>query len=433
MDSVHDDLTLGKSTEKRDTSPHHREVTRNEDSLYGLNADLDFLLHQLESFSDTLLWLKSFAVDHYMEDTSTKNFKERRGQILKAKNILYDTRSRKRKLQQLLQERATAASELSMKKPKKPSPAKYITSANAGRSSDQIQNPHCSIRSSNFVDNLSQKRIPNSHSFPPDSLVVDVDSDDTTKSRKHMHTSPSTRFSPRHKPDGFVNGSHTLKFNNAKTQTSPQKLCNFFGDDDLVAIPVGPRFQAEIPEIITAPNGNSPTNGCTNSVNSDKWLGTLIWPIKSIAVNNSTKNIGKGRPSSCSCHSQGSVQCINLHVTEKKLQLQVDLSSAFYRWQFDKMGEDVSKSWTPNEQEQLRNLVRLNPVSDDRSFWKPAIKCFPSKSRASIVSYYFNVFVLRRMRRQTRLASEVDSDDDEFDEGAGHSKDAKQRYLTSRR
>lgn len=481
MDSVLDDVNCDKSTENHGSSAHHKEVARDEELRCGLNVDLDFLQHQHEPFSDTLLWLKTVAIDHYMEDTSTRNFKERSSQILKAKEFLCEARSRKRKLRQLLQERVTVASDLSTGKPKKRTPAKRrhhcLASAGAERSSGQIQNSHCSIRSSKFVDNLSQKRIPNCHSFPPDSLErrspLDVDVQNllgsadlvsgsnlldtakkhiqtsknnpislhklgNTEPQKHMLTSPNKRFSPMHKPDGYVNGSHTLKFNNAKIQNSPQKLsklCDFFGEDDppRMAIPVGPHFQADIPNVIGPPNGNSLANGYTGSDNSEKWLGIRIWPSESKVVNISTEDIGKGRPSSCLCNSPGSTHCIDLHITEKRLQLQFDLSSAFYCWKFDQMGEEVSKLWTPNEQEQFRNLVRLNPVSEEKSFWKPAVKSFPSKPRESIVSYYFNVFVLRRMRRQTRLASEVDSDDDEIDEGAGHSKDAKQRYLTGRR
>ncbi|KAF8402706.1 hypothetical protein HHK36_010794 [Tetracentron sinense] len=59
----------------------------------------------------------------------------------------------------------------------------------------------------------------------------------------------------------------------------------------------------------------------------------------------------------------------------------------------------------------------MNSISKGKSFWKTALKCFPSKNKESIVSYYLNVFVPRRRSMQMRSASEIiNSDDDEADD-----------------
>jgi hypothetical protein len=73
------------------------------------------------------------------------------------------------------------------------------------------------------------------------------------------------------------------------------------------------------------------------------------------------------------------------------------------------MGEIVSEHWSSEDEKAFHDLVRRNPVS----FWHKVLDVFPSKSMPDIVSYYFNVFVLRRRAIQNRTDPEnIDSDDD---------------------
>ncbi|XP_010255292.1 PREDICTED: AT-rich interactive domain-containing protein 2 [Nelumbo nucifera] len=175
-------------------------------------------------------------------------------------------------------------------------------------------------------------------------------------------------------------------------------------------VSVGPMYQAEVPD----------WTGVASESDS-KWLGTQIWPLGSgerISVIERDP-IGKGRLDSCGCQFSGSVECIRFHIAEKRMRLKIELGSAFLRWRFNYMGEEVSLSWTEEEEKRFKAIVRLNPPSLDKCFWDQAFKSFPTKKRRDLVSYYFNVFVLRRRSYQNRVTpTNIDSDDDESDFGS---------------
>uniref|UniRef100_A0A2P2IW35 Uncharacterized protein LOC107430704 n=2 Tax=Rhizophora mucronata TaxID=61149 RepID=A0A2P2IW35_RHIMU len=177
-------------------------------------------------------------------------------------------------------------------------------------------------------------------------------------------------------------------------------------------IPVGPEFQAEIPD------WTGPTNIGTFYSNVDseslKWLGTRDWPTKGTNTGTIIKAIGMGRPNSCPCASPGSIECIKHHVHEANRQLRSDLGPAFFSWKFNEMGEAVSRSWKLEEKKQFQFLVEHKSFNHEKEFWKLALKRFPSKSLRNILSYYYNVFVPERVGKRTRrhFRDEVDSDDD---------------------
>lgn len=214
------------------------------------------------------------------------------------------------------------------------------------------------------------------------------------------------------------------------------RLLKFIGDYlPRMAIPVGPFFQANVPDW-TGPSDQGNLCGRDGDSESSRWLGTQIWPVRGESTETSPKTIGKGRPDSCFCASPGSADCVKLHVHEKSLLLQSDLGPAFMDWKFDEMGEAVSKSWSLKEQKTFQSLMKSNPLSNEVKFWKHAFKCFPNKCRKSIVSYYFNVFLPRHISLQTRSSlKQVDTDEDEAedvnhtDSQEGRAKDVKARYL----
>nr|CAD1843890.1 unnamed protein product [Ananas comosus var. bracteatus] len=179
-------------------------------------------------------------------------------------------------------------------------------------------------------------------------------------------------------------------------------------------IPVGRRFQAEVPEWTGKPV-------ISDDPETLKWLGTRIWPLENEEKRESFNNdgpIGEGRKDNCGCDKPGLVDCVRFHIAEKRLQLKRELGSAFYSWGFHKMGEEVALSWTEEEERKFKSLVSLNPPSLDKNYWDHLYINFPSKGRKNLVSYYFNVFLLWRRSYQNRVTpNNIDSDDEESEFG----------------
>lgn len=171
-----------------------------------------------------------------------------------------------------------------------------------------------------------------------------------------------------------------------------------------VNIPLGPNHQAEVPE----------WTGTTHKSDS-KWLGTQIWPLQIVKSKLLEGDpVGKGRQDSCRCQVQGSVECVRFHIAEKSAKLKLEIGVAFYQWNLDKAGEEVRRCWTPQEEKKFKDVVKSNPASLDRCFWDDIFTTFPKKSRESLVSYYFNVFLLQRRGYQNRHTPDnIDSDDEE--------------------
>lgn len=116
----------------------------------------------------------------------------------------------------------------------------------------------------------------------------------------------------------------------------------------------------------------------------------------------------------CLCEDVESVECVRLHIDEERQRLRDEIGDAFTAWKFDEMGEVLADQWTKEEQHVYKTLVKLNPVSLEKNFWDQLPLAFPSKGMKELVSYYFNVFILRRRAMQNRLHGEkIDSDDDE--------------------
>lgn len=173
-------------------------------------------------------------------------------------------------------------------------------------------------------------------------------------------------------------------------------------------IPVGIHFQAEVPE--------------WTEVASDsdlKWLGTRIWPEEEEVNRNcliERDPTGFGRRDLCSCEFKGSFECVRSHVSERRIRLKLELGVAFYHWHIDKMGEEVALSWNKAEESNFEAIVRSNPPSQGKCFWEELHKYFRYKKREQLVSYYLNVFLLRRRALQNRSTPiEISSDDDDLE------------------
>ncbi|CAL4960400.1 unnamed protein product [Urochloa decumbens] len=181
-------------------------------------------------------------------------------------------------------------------------------------------------------------------------------------------------------------------------------------------IGVGEHFQAEIPEWTGQPSGKELS--CYRSdPETSKMLGTRIWPPGGEVNKTNIVAVGRGRPESCNCTYPGSFFCRQHHINEARDRLRSELGRAFTIWQFDSMGEEVSKLWNRDEQLKFNALEQLIPVMDQKTYWAVAAKHFASKPRIDLIKYYLNVFLMRRVLSQCRSSLlEIDSDEDEVEE-----------------
>lgn len=177
-------------------------------------------------------------------------------------------------------------------------------------------------------------------------------------------------------------------------------------------VPIGPDYQAEIP----------PWEG-PNYFTGDReqeFMGTCIIPMPDF--NDSTTHgvgVGRGR-TDCCCLDVGSMRCVQQHVKEAREKLLETIGEKTFAGSgFYDMGEEVACKWTPEDEHLFHEIVFSNPASHGRNFWKHLKLAFPTRTMRELVSYYFNVFMLRRRAVQNRsYLLEIDSDDDEERTGA---------------
>ncbi|GFZ06891.1 ARID/BRIGHT DNA-binding, ELM2 domain and myb-like DNA-binding domain-containing protein [Actinidia rufa] len=272
---------------------------------------------------------------------------------------------------------------------------------------------------SNSEESLLQKKLKMHPSMYNDADVLNHLSAEGLRCSERLPSLTKPRFCPccnscSASPTKVVTPHKVEVVNNPKEQAPPS--AKIMGTNANVGMPndepfqkhvsVGPLFQAEVPE----------WTGVVADSDS-KWLGTTMYGNHNSSVE--MEWIGKGRRDSCSCQLPGSVRCIRFHIAEKRMKLKLELGSLFYRWRFDRMGEEVSLSWTIAEEKRFKDMVRLKPPSLNKFFWDiQVLKFFPTKTREKLVSYYFNVFLARRRTYQNRVTpKDIDSDDDESEFG----------------
>lgn len=229
---------------------------------------------------------------------------------------------------------------------------------------------------------------------------------------------PSKKSRARNFSESCSSGTQSdEEFNDTQSDSSSDSEADFVGSrrHRKKRIPLGPQFQADVPEWTG--------KACESD---SKWLGTQYWPLVRVEQNRNLierERIGKGRLDSCGCQIPGSLECVRFHVSEKRTRVKLELGPAFYRWKFDNMGEDVALSWTKEEEKKFHNIVKSNPLSLGKCFWHEIVKAFPNRSRESLVSYYFNVFLLHRRGYQNRVTpTDINSDDDESESSYGSAK-----------
>nr|DAD35004.1 TPA_asm: hypothetical protein HUJ06_005644 [Nelumbo nucifera] len=129
----------------------------------------------------------------------------------------------------------------------------------------------------------------------------------------------------------------------------------------------------------------------------------------------SSNDFGYGRID-CSCPDRGSIRCVRQHVMEAREKLRETLGQEkFVELGFCDMGEEVASKWTEEDEQLFREVVFSNPASLGKNFWDNLSMVFPYRTKKEIISYYFNVFMLRRRAEQNRVdPMNIDSDNDEW-------------------
>ncbi|CAF2108759.1 unnamed protein product [Brassica oleracea var. botrytis] len=175
-------------------------------------------------------------------------------------------------------------------------------------------------------------------------------------------------------------------------QSSPRK-----------AVPIGSGYQADIPECVK--------DEVRDHSEEEVMMGKCVIPMSDCE----TDEMGKGRKE-CVCMDKGSIRCMQQHIMENREGLFETIGyERCLSLGLGEMGEEVAGKLTEDEEDLFHEVVYSNPVSLDRDFWKQLKSSFPSRTMKEIVSYYFNVFILRRRAVQNRSKSlDVDSDDDEW-------------------
>ncbi|KAI4329649.1 hypothetical protein MLD38_028011 [Melastoma candidum] len=189
-------------------------------------------------------------------------------------------------------------------------------------------------------------------------------------------------------------------------------------------VPIGPLYQADIPPLkgVGSDSNSVISPGTSEDAIRDDCegeellAGTSIIPLRSAASPEEVViKLGHGR-TDCSCLDEGSIRCVRQHVSEARDKLKILLGlQVFEELGFSDMGEPVAEKWTEEEENLFREVVFSNPFSMGRKFWNGLSHAFPSRTKAEIVSYYFNVFMLRTRAEQNRFDPvNVDSDNDEW-------------------
>ncbi|XP_065855700.1 uncharacterized protein [Euphorbia lathyris] len=196
-------------------------------------------------------------------------------------------------------------------------------------------------------------------------------------------------------------------------------------------VSIGPEHQAFVPEWEGQNMSSSSqvvlgqSSGLHIAVDAgyeERLMGTCVIPFPELGT--SATHCSELTKTNCSCLDQGSIECVKQHVMEAREKLRENLGEeTFAGLGFNDMGEEVAGKWTEVEEQIFHDVVLSNPVTLGKNFWEHLSVAFPSRKSSELVSYYFNVFMLRVRSVQNRFDPlNIDSDNDEWqrsDSGMG--------------
>ncbi|CBI15164.3 unnamed protein product, partial [Vitis vinifera] len=177
------------------------------------------------------------------------------------------------------------------------------------------------------------------------------------------------------------------------------------------SVPIGSDHQVDVPA------WSQGLELSVGNIDEKRLIGTCVMPMPKSEPFCNDAVVGNGR-TDCSCHDRGSYRCVRQHIAEAREKLRGTLGEErFVKLGFHDMGEEVAEKWNEEEEQLFHEVVFSNPVSLGKNFWDNLSLVFPSRTTREIVSYYFNVFMLRKRAEQNRYDPEnIDSDNDEWPE-----------------
>lgn len=190
-------------------------------------------------------------------------------------------------------------------------------------------------------------------------------------------------------------------------------------------VSVGANHQADVPPWGFSRASYVPhASGTVSDSNFTAWnrdeaekrlMGTCIIPMPEMELTSIDQKVGKGR-TDCSCVDRESMRCVRQHIMEEREKLLKSIGfEKFTELGFADMGEQVAEKWSAEDEHLFHKVVFNNPASLNRNFWNYLSIVFPSRTKKEIVSYYFNVFMLRKRAEQNRNhLLNADSDNDEW-------------------
>ncbi|XP_009338591.1 uncharacterized protein LOC103930912 [Pyrus x bretschneideri] len=176
---------------------------------------------------------------------------------------------------------------------------------------------------------------------------------------------------------------------------------------------IGPEHQADVPLW-----GAQGAHNNFDLEDEKRLMGTCVIPMPDSDTELFTDTgciVGKGRID-CSCEDGESVRCVRQHILEAREKLVKTIGpKRFEELGFNDMGEQVAQTWSEEEEQLFHRVVFSTPTSLGKNFWDKLSTVFPSRTKKEIVSYYFNVFMLRKRAEQNRYdPMNIDSDNDEW-------------------
>ncbi|EFJ17328.1 hypothetical protein SELMODRAFT_421040 [Selaginella moellendorffii] len=173
------------------------------------------------------------------------------------------------------------------------------------------------------------------------------------------------------------------------------------------SVPIGPSFQAKVPSTVALHADDD---------DSKLFLGRVVWS-KRVARNRSHT------ASTCFSADDSAEDSVKLHVNEQRRKLKLELGEDVFReWGFHSMGESLIKSakWSRQEQAEFAAIVRSCRGDKEEKLWPDLQASFAGRrSREELVSYYFNVYVLRKRALQNRSyapdSEKFDTDEEDDD------------------